>query len=178
MITTTTYLKRGDIIPTFELLNFDGKRKKLADYLGKGKLIVSFYRGDWCPYCNLEVKALQDNIDNFRAKGADLIAISPQMPDYGLLFKEKHKLNFDVLSDLGNAFARKNGLEVLVSSEQANMLKEKTSFTEQAYQQRNGQIVFPIPATYVIDRTGKVIYSFVDLDFSKRASVENILSVL
>ena len=178
MVTTTAYLKEGDIIPSFSLLNFDGKLKKLEDYLSKGNLVISFYRGEWCPYCNLEVKDLQDNIDKIKAKGANLIAISPQMPDYGLLFKERNKLNFDVLSDLGNAFARKNGLEVLVSQEQADILTEKTSFVEKSYELINGKVVLPLPATYVIDKTGKVIYSFVDVDVSKRASIENVLSVL
>lgn len=177
-MTATTYLQKGDKIQDFQLLNFDGKRKKLEDYLGEGKLVISFYRGDWCPYCNLEIKALQDNLERFKEKGANLIAISPQMPDYGLLFKEKHKLNFDVLSDLGNAYARKNGLEVIVPREMLLMLKEKALLSEKSYKKEGTEFVLPIPATYVIDEKGEVIYSFVDVDFSKRASVEQILSAL
>ena len=172
------YLAFGDNISNFQLLNFDGKPKKLQDYLGKGKLVISFYRGDWCPYCNLELKNLQDNLDAIRATGAELVAISPQMPDYGIIFKEKQKLQFDVLSDLGNAFARKNGLEINIPADMLNMLIEKANLQEDSYQQKGADFVLPIPATYVIDETGKVIYSFVDIDFRKRASVKNILSVL
>lgn len=177
-MTTTSYLQKGDKIQDFQLLNFDGKRKKLADYLTKGKLVISFYRGDWCPYCNLEIKALQDNLEKFKEKGANLIAVSPQMPDYGLLFKEKHKLTFDVLSDLGNAYARKNGLEVIVPREMLLMLKEKALLTEKSYKKEGLDFVLPIPATYVINENGKVIYSFVDVDYTKRASIESILNVL
>ncbi len=174
----TTYLKKGDKLTNFDLLNFDGKRKSLQDYLAKGKLVLSFYRGDWCPYCNLEVKGLQDNLGAIQAKGANLVAISPQMPDYGILFKEKHKLNFDVLSDLGNGYARKNGLEVALSEADLQMLKEKTSFEEKSYQKVGDKILVPVPATYVIDEQGTVVYSFVDIDYTKRAPIQDILNAL
>jgi len=103
-------LKAGDTFPSFSLTNANESDVSLSTLLIDGPLVVSFYRGAWCPYCNLEIKALQNRLTDIQATGAQLVAISPQTPDKSNDQVSASKLTFDVLSDTGNQLAKQCGL--------------------------------------------------------------------
>ncbi|MFT7568670.1 MAG: peroxiredoxin, partial [Pseudoalteromonas distincta] len=103
-------LQIGQKVENFSLANHNGENIELADLLKKGPVIISFYRGGWCPYCNLELKALNDYLPQFKTQSAQLIAISPQLPDETLSTAQKNDLEFDVLCDVSNKVAEQFGL--------------------------------------------------------------------
>lgn len=100
-------LQAGDKAPDFSLVNATGKMITLSELLEKGKVVLIFYRGSWCPYSNLQLSYYQKYLDQIHDLGAELVAISPQTHDESLNIKEKNELNFQVLSDNGNIVARK-----------------------------------------------------------------------
>lgn len=171
-----TALGVGDVAPEFTLPNAVGAKVALADLLESGPVVVSFYRGAWCPYCNLELRALQASLDELRAVGATLVAISPNTPDTSLTVVEKHELGFPVLSDAGNAVARRFGL-----------VFEIPPYLEAEYRaighdigaaNGDGSWEIPIPATYVVDRERVIRYAFVDVDYKKRAEPAEVIDVV
>jgi peroxiredoxin len=171
-----TALQVGDHIANFSLTNQNGKSKNLSDFLNAGPLVISFYRGGWCPYCNIELAALQKVLPEIEAAGARLIAITPETPDHSLSTAAKHALAFDVLSDQGNGVARQFGLEFALP-EELRQLYVNFGIDLPA---RNGDDSFtlPMPATYVVGADGNVIYRFVDADYTKRAEPSDLLKAL
>lgn len=169
-------LKRGQRIPDFELADALGNRVDSRTLLGKGPLVISFYRGAWCPYCNLALNSLQQHLQQIQARGATLVAISPEKPDHSLSLKEKHALAFPVLSDPHNKVARKFGL-VFTLEESLRPIYKSFGIDLPAH---NGDDSFelPVPATYVVGADGVVVEAFVDVDYRKRAEPETILSWL
>ena len=169
-------LAEGDSAPDFELPDYRGGTVSMTDMLAKGPVVISFYRGDWCPYCNLEIKALQDRLPEITDLGASLVAISPQKPDYGQKIAENNEVSFDVLSDLGNEVARKFGL-VFTLAEEIRPIYEKFGVDLPAC---NGSDTFelPIPATYVIGADGTIIKAFVDANYVARLEPDDIVAAL
>lgn len=163
-------LKRGEKIPDFELPDATGKIVRSADLRAKGHLLISFYRGHWCPYCNLELKALQERLNDITSKGATLVAISPQTPDHSLTTQQKAELKFPVLSDEGNRVARKFGL-VFTLDESLKPIYQKFGVDLMAH---NGDASFelPMPATYLIGGDGTVLEAYVNTDYRERLSPE------
>jgi peroxiredoxin len=98
-------LKTGDTMPDFELLNQHGKRRRLSGYLAKSPVVLNIYRGGWCPYCNMEMKALHDVLPEIQAHGAQLVAMTPETPDKAMLTAESNAIAIDILSDAGNTIA-------------------------------------------------------------------------
>lgn len=170
-------IKTGDSIPEIQLTNATGKLINVQDILSKGKkLVIAFYRGGWCPYCNLELRALQQYLPQFEEKGAELIAISPETPDNSLSTTEKNQLSFEVLSDVNNQVARSMKL-VYQIPEYLNDLYQ--SFGIQLDEsQNNTDHELPIAATYVVDTNGKITYHYLEEDYKLRADPEEILNVL
>ena len=167
-------LKVGDTAPGFELKNALGRRVSLSDALKNGPVILTWYRGGWCPYCNLALHELQTFLQQFKSAGASLIALSPERPDKSLTLQEKHHLEFEVLTDLDNKIAKKYGGVHALSTEVRDYYNSKKVFEfypSELYE-------FPIPATYIIDQNYKVRYAFVDADFRKRAEPSDILHAL
>jgi peroxiredoxin len=169
-------LKAGDRIPDFDLPDATGKVVRSADLLAAGPLVISFYRGSWCPYCSLELKTLQQNLSEFRARGATLVAISPQTPDESLTTKQKNELAFPVLSDAGSKVARKFGL-VFTLDETLKPIFKAFGIDLLAH---NGVDTWelPIPATYVVAKSGKIVSACVDVDYRNRAEPAEILKSL
>lgn len=169
-------LKRGSHMPDFELPDATGKIVRSIDLRAKGALLISFYRGHWCPYCSLELKALQERLADITAKGATLVAISPQTPDQSLTTQQKHELRFPVLSDSGNKIARKFGL-VYTLDEGLRPIYQAFGIDLNAH---NGDSSFelPVPATYLVDKNGTVLDSYVNVDYRERLSLETTLSWL
>lgn len=169
-------LAKGDAIPAFELPNALGQTVSSQTLLAAGPLVISFYRGGWCPYCNLELRALQQALPEIQAAGATLVAISPEAPDNSLSTIEKQDLTFEVLSDRGNQLARQFGL-VFALPESLRPIYAAFGIDLPAY---NGDTTFelPVPATYVVDTSGKIIHSFVDVDYTQRLAPEVIVEAL
>jgi peroxiredoxin len=169
-------LKAGDRIPDFDLPDATGKVVRSADLLAAGPLVISFYRGSWCPYCSLELKTLQQNLSEFRARGATLVAISPQTPDESLTTKQKNELAFPVLSAAGSKVARKFGL-VFTLDETLKPIFKAFGIDLLAH---NGVDTWelPIPATYVVAKSGKIVSACVDVDYRNRAEPAEILKWL
>ena len=168
--------KAGDPAPDFALAGVDGRTTRLSTALRDGPVVVSFYRGGWCPYCNLELRALQSVLPQVRGLGAQLVAISPQTPDESLSTAEKNALAFPVLSDVGGEVARSFG----IAFDLAEALRPIYARFGHALPDRNGDDswVLPIPATYVIDRSGRIVLAFVDIDYRNRLDPADIVRAL
>lgn len=171
---TDRALKQGDRIPDFALPDSAGRIVKSAELRRNGLLLLSFYRGDWCPYCNLELRALAERHTDIVAAGATLVAISPQTPDASLATSEKHRLQFPVLSDADNKIARKFGLvfridESLMPIYQAFGIDLKAHNGDDSFE-------LPVPATYLVGRDGDVLEAFVNTDYRARLEPETALT--
>ena len=169
-------LQVGDQLASFELPNQLGQTISLDELQGDSNVVISFYRGGWCPYCNIELCVLQQALPEFKSHGARLIAISPQLPDESMSTAEKNELSFPVLSDAGNKVAREFGL-VFTLSEQLRPLYESFNIDLPA---TNGDKSFelPIPATFIIDSDGVVKGAFVNADYKQRMDPSDIINVL
>ena len=146
-------LRAGDAAPDFSLPDAFGSLVSLQDLLAKGPVVVSFYRGEWCPFCNIELRGLQEALPQMQELGATLLAVSPEKPDHGMVVTEKNKLTFPVLSDFGNKVALQFGIVYHIGED----LKE---FSKNVFKNdialRNGENSYglPVPATFVIDTSG------------------------
>lgn len=172
---TDRALGEGDTAPDFELPNAVGERVRLSDLLSSGPVILSFYRGQWCPFCNLELRALQRAITDIESAGATLVAVSPNTPDTSLTTVEKHSLTFPVLSDHDNLVAK-----------QFNLVYEMTAENIENYREKGRDIPamngtdrweLPIPATYVINSDRVIRYSFVDTNHRVRGEPSEVVAV-
>ncbi|WP_218079539.1 peroxiredoxin-like family protein [Anthocerotibacter panamensis] len=169
-------LKVGATVPDFTLPNAAGTPVQLSTLLAQGPVVISFYRGAWCPFCNLELHALQQALPEIQALGANLVAISPQTPDNSLTTIEKNSLTFEVLSDSGNTVARQFGI-VFQLAESLRPIYANFGIDLPVF---NGDTSFelPMPATYVIAPDGRVAYTFVDPDYTKRLEPAQVLEAL
>jgi peroxiredoxin len=156
----------GDTLPAFRLPDALGKEVSSADLLAQGPLLINFYRGEWCPYCNLALRAMQKHFDDFKAKGVTLVAISPELPNQSLTTAEKHDLKFPVLSDVGNKFAEQLGI-LFVQDDSLRPIYQSFGYDLKT---RNGDDSFavPIPATLLVDQKGIVRNTFIEPDYSQR----------
>jgi peroxiredoxin len=164
--------------PEFTLPDAYGNDISLSGLLQKGPVVLSFYRGEWCPFCNLELKAFQKALPEITGLGATLLAISPEKPDLGLATTEQYQLTFPVLSDLGNSVARAYGLVFTTSSEVKALQMAAFNLN---LEDRNGDASWeiPIPGTFVIDSSRTIRFAHVDPDyFTGRANPEAVLAVL
>jgi peroxiredoxin len=171
-----TTLKAGDRAPAIVLKNAKGETVDVGSLLKKGPAVVTFYRGGWCPYCNLELKAFQQVLPDLKAAGASLVAISPEKPDDTLSTAEKNALTFEVLSDVGQKVGRAFGLVYQFGDELKSAyhgfgldIPAKNAADEWA---------LPLSATYVIGRDGVIIYAYTDADYRDRADPTDVLAVL
>jgi peroxiredoxin len=169
-------VKAGDRAPAFRLPDARGGHIQLRDLLTKGPAVVSFYRGGWCPYCNLELRALQKALPAIQQLGAQLVAVSPQIPDESQSTAEKNELGFAVLSDVGSVTAKAYG----IAFDLAEGLRPIYARFGHALPEKNGDDswVLPIPATYVIDTNGTIVLAFVDVDYRNRLEPAEIISAL
>ena len=168
--------KTGGKAPDFSLPNIKGDKLTLAALLDKGPVVLSFYRGGWCPYCNLELKALQESLPGIKASGGQLVAVSPQLPDHSLSTSEANEISFEVLSDVGNHTAREYGL-VFTLKEELRPIYEKWG-ADIASVNGDDSFELPIPATFVINSNGVITYSFVDADYTNRLEPAKIIESL
>lgn len=169
-------LKVGATLPDLQLPDAKGQSVSLKTLNANGPLVIVFYRGGWCPYCNFELREWQRLLPELQKKGAQLVAISPQTPDHSLSTAEKNELAFTVLSDSELAATKAFGLGFELPPE---LVVLYTKFgSDLPTINGNGEWALPLPATYLIDRNGLVQFAFVDADYRKRAEPSDILAMI
>lgn len=168
--------KTGDQLPGFSLHDQNGQIVTLGALLTDGPVILTFYRGGWCPYCNLELKAYQDILEEINALGATLVAITPEQPDASLTTAEKNALQFRVLSDEGAAYARSLNL-VFTLPESLRQIYQNFGIQVEAHN-GVGQFDLPLAATYVVSQSGEIVQAFVDADYTRRQEPSVALEAL
>lgn len=168
-------IQKGEKAPDFTLTNAEGENVSLYSQLEKGPVVLIWYRGGWCPYCNLTLHALQEELPNIISAGGNLIALTPELPDNSLDTKEKHDLQFEVLSDVGNKVGHQFGIVYDLTPELADEYHKSFNIHAQNGDTSNQ---LPLAATYVIDQRGFVEYAFLDADYRNRAEPREITDVL
>jgi peroxiredoxin len=168
--------KAGEVAPEFTLTDPDGKPVSSRDLLAKGPLVVSFYRGVWCPYCNLELQALQDALPEIAARGAGLVVISPQTAPNSRKSQRDNKLGFPILSDVRSDVADAFGIRFALPGDLVALYKsfknDLPTFND------DPSLVLPMPARYVIGRDGVIAYAEVNPDYTHRPDPSELLPVL
>src|SRR5271169_1277734 len=172
-----TMLKVGDHAPAIVLENAKGATVDVGTLLKKGPVIVTFYRGGWCPYCNLELKAYQEILPEITAAGASLVAISPEKPDDTVSTAEKNALTFQVLSDVGQKVGRAFGL-VYEFTDELKSAYQGFNLDIPARNGTSGEWALPVSATYVIDRDDLITYAYTGVDYRDRADPRDVLKAL
>ncbi len=172
----TPGIEIGEAAPAFSAPSAVGEVVSLDDRLASGPVVLSFYRGAWCPICNIELRALQESLPDIRSLGGSLIAVNPQSPDDSLSFAEKHGLGFDVVSDIDQAIATAYRIRFTLSDELQGFY-EQVGMSLTAIN-ADGSWDLPVPATFVIDAHGIVRARHVDPDYQKRMEPSAILAAL
>jgi len=169
-------LGAGDIAVDFTLPNAKGEPVSSKALRNDGPVVLSFYRGSWCPYCILELKALQDVHAEIQALGASLVVISPQLPDESLSNSEKIELEFEVLSDVNSEVSDQYGLTFSLAEELRPIYKNWGADVATVNDDPDWKL--PLPATYVIGQDGRIVHSFTDEDYTERLEPDEILESL
>jgi peroxiredoxin len=170
-------LKRGDQAPAFALPNAKGQTVLLEDALQQGPVVLTFYRGVWCPYCNLQLKQYQQILPQIHEAGARLIAVSPMTPDKSLSMEETNALQFDVLSDIGNLVARLYTSVFRYSDASLQAMQDLGYDFFSFYGDNSAEL--PVPATFVIDRDRTIRFaSSRGGDYRERVEAQAILDAL
>jgi peroxiredoxin len=166
----------GSKAPDFKAKDQDGNEVRLKDLLRKGKVVLVFYRGYWCPYCNRELSRLQDSLVQIQEKGATVVAVSPEKPENVKQTVEKTKAGYPVLYDEGMKIMK--GYDVEYEVEENTLARYRSSGLDiEKNNGPNGKFL-PVPAVYIIDKESTVIYRFFDADYRKRPSIKDILANL
>lgn len=161
----------GDKAPDFTLPNATGNQVSLSHLLKSGPVIIKFYRGEWCPICNLDLRAIQQQLPKIEALGAALIAISPQNPDSALTAKEKNELEFDVLSDGNQEVIKAYNLQFDPGA-------DYHSRRDLTLLNGDGSKLIPVPATFIIAQDFTIIGAHVEANYTERMSPEEVIEVL
>ena len=169
-------LKAGDKAPDFVLNDPDGKPVASRDLLAKGPLVVSFYRGVWCPYCNMELQALQAELAEIQARGANLVAVSPQTAPNSRKSQRDNKLGFPILSDPKADVANAFGIRFALPDYLVDVYKSFKN--DLPLINADPSWVLPIPARYVIGSDGIIAYAEINPDYTQRPDPSELLPVL
>jgi peroxiredoxin len=166
----------GSKILEFHLQDHDGKNISSSDLLATGRLVLCFIRGRWCPFCVAQMEAMNLILPQIELAGATLTAVSPQTVKQSFFMRDQHKLRFPLLSDAGNKVARQLGLTYRVPDEQKAVYQR--AFVNLPFVNGDDSWELPIPATYVIDRDGTVLYASANEDYTARPEPEEIVRFL
>jgi len=169
-------LNVGAKMPSFGLKDSNGKTVNSDDLLKQGNLVVVFYRGSWCPFCNLYLRNLQKNLAQIKAAGGNLVAVSVENPDNSLSVAKKNELGFTVLSDPNLTVARKFGIVYQMPPETDELYKSKGLDVAKHNEMDKPQL--PLSATYVVNQKGEIVYAFLEPDYKQRAAPELIIETL
>jgi peroxiredoxin len=170
-------IKVGDTAPDFTLKNADAEKITLSTLLKDGPVVLTWYRGGWCPYCNIALQALQEELPAIKKAGATLVALSPELPEKASDTTAKNSLDFEVLSDISHGVARKYGIVFELTPEVRTLYKQFFNLTDFNGADA-GDATLPLAATYVIDTDGTVKWAFLDADYRKRAEPSEVTAAV
>lgn len=170
-------LAAGAKAPDFTLPNAYGKPIRLYDQLKQGPVVLVFYRGAWCPYCNLQLHALQASLPHFERYGARVLAVTPQKPDKSLEQIEKDQYPFEILSDVDSSVMKAYRLYYSVSAELVDVYRRNFGLDLAAYNGK-GRYVLPAPGTFIIDTAGYVRAASASVDYKERMEPQAIVAAL
>jgi peroxiredoxin len=167
---------RGDLAPDFQLPDARGGSVRLGELAAAGPVVLIFYRGSWCPYCNLQLDAFRRSVDELNAAGASLVAVSPEVPDGSIPARERPALPFPVLTDLGNEVAGEYGLTFSLDPAGRDLLR--SIGIDLASINRDPRWELPAAATYVVDRSLEIVFAAVSADYRWRVGPAEVLQVI
>jgi peroxiredoxin len=166
----------GQDVPPIVLPDATGGVVDVADLLARGPVVISFYRGGWCPYCNIELRGLQQRLPDIRRFGATLVAISPEPPDASMTTRERNELEFPVLSDVHNRVARRFGIVHQIDPQVVEL--QLGNGVDVAAINGDGLAEVPLAATYVVDQGGVVRFAAADPDYTRRPAPDDVVAAL
>ena len=169
-------LRAGGYFPHFLLPDAEGRLIALHDLLARGPLVVTFFRGEWCPYCALTLAALETALPDLAAAGGQLVAITPEAGGRALAMKQRHGVHYDVLVDVDSGIGLQCGLMFCVP--EAYRMAIASAGIDLPDRHGNGGWLLPVPAAYVVDRSGVIRWDFLDVDFTRRAEPAAIVQAL
>lgn len=165
--------KAGEAFPDFTLQDVESKTVRASEYWNDQNIVVKFYRGGWCPYCNLELAALERHAKEFAAENVTLFAIAPEKPSFQLETKKAASANFKFLWDECNALAKRLGIAFTVDENVRNVYQKLNLDLDSV----NGEWILPVPATFMV-KNGIVRYSFLDADYMRRQDPADLLAAI
>ena len=168
--------KPGDIMPLFVLPDETGRLVSLKNMLAQGPVVVTFHRGHWCPYCRISISTLVKAQPRIEALGARMVAIVPDREEFAAEMREDCSVNFPILCDLDNGYAMSLNLAIWVGAEMQEYMTKIGRMLPQY--QGNDSWMLPIPATFVVGEDGRIKARFVDPDYRKRMTIEDLIGVL
>ena len=168
--------KPGDIMPLFVLPDETGRLVGLKDMLAQGPVVVTFHRGHWCPYCRISISTLVKAQPRIEALGARMVAIVPDREEFAAEMREDCNVNFPILCDLDNGYAMSLNLAIWVGAEMQEYMTKIGRVLPQY--QGNDSWMLPIPATFVVGKDGQIKARFVDPDYRKRMTIEDLIAAL
>jgi len=166
----------GAKAPAFELQDHNGKIVSSSDLLARGKLVLCFIRGRWCPFCVGQMEAMNLVLQQIEQAGSSLVAVSPQTVKQSFFMHDQHKLRFPLLSDAGNRVARQFGLTYRVPEPQETVYRR--AFVNLPFTNGDDSWELAIPATYILDRDASVLYATANEDYTERPEPSEIVGML
>ncbi|MFT4982753.1 MAG: peroxiredoxin [Bacteroidia bacterium] len=170
-------LKAGVQMPAFELIDQNGTLVSTNELLEDGPLVVTFYRGFWCAFCNLDLANLNHYVPEIESLGAKMITLSPEKTDYSKKIRARQKLNFNILFDNGNAVAQKFGLKHHVGKDLIELYLSAFNVNLKQYH-GNNEWALPMPARFLIDQSGIIRYAESKADYRERPDPDDLINVL
>ena len=167
--------QKGDQAVDGELKGWDGKSVKLSELWKDGPVVLMWYRGGWCPYCNIQLRAMQQSLDKIKNTGARLVVLTPELPEKAKATAEANDLDLVALHDKDSQLAKGYGILFDLPAPILPMYRDRLKLAEQ-----NGTdaMQLPLAATYVIDSSGKITYAFLDADYKKRAEPSDVIEAV
>lgn len=165
----------GDEAIDAELSGWDGNSVKLSDLWQEGPIVLMWYRGGWCPYCNIQLRVMQQSMDKIENAGAKLVVLTPELPEKAKETADANDLDIVALHDRDNSLARKYGLVFQLPEAIVPSYRDKLKLPEY---NGNDAMELPLSATYVIDQSGKITYAFLDADYKKRAEPSEVIAAV
>lgn len=166
----------GQTFPDFNLPNTNNETIALHTLLKKGKVIIAFFRGSWCPYCNLELKALQETLKKMANKSITILAISPQAEKHNQALRNNQQLDFELLTDQNNALAKQIGISFSLQ-DYVIPVYNNLGINLSDYNNNNSNEL-PVPAVFVVDTDGSISYKFVDSNYMNRVNIQELIEQL
>ena len=166
----------GDMLPDFELTDSGGRIWRSTDLLDHGPLVLAFFRGGWCPYCEITMAALNDARPRIEAMGATAIGISPELPEHLAATVKNRALGFPFLSDPKNTYARLCGVAYELSPDHVRIHRDRKRLLPAMHGDSTWRL--PVPAVYVVEPSGRVVFAFADVDPARWADPKDLLDAL